>query len=207
MAQTSTRRNSQARRKTTGRSNGSGRSAASTRGSSAKRNRRQRNGSNGAKSRSSGAARSSSQTTTRSRRQPRRSGGTAGTDSVKQFASKGKDAVAEGVQSGGKTISTVAGKVKGPALAAGGAALAGLAGGMAVQAKRDSGRKILGMRLSNSVGKAGKNLADAGNNVGRFTENLGEFATEMRKTREAIDNGAKHRSPIEVLLQALTARR
>lgn len=207
MAQTSTRRNSQARRKTTGRSNGSGRSAASTRGSSSTRNRQQRNGRSSAKSRSSGAARSSSQTTNRSRRQPRRSGGTAGPDSVKQFASKGKDAVAEGVQSGGKTISTVAGKVKGPALAAGGAALAGLAGGMAVQSKRDSGRKILGMRLGNSVGKAGKDLADAGQSVGRFSENLGEFAAEMRKTREAIDNRAKHRSPVEVVLQALTARR
>ena len=207
MAQTSTRRNSQARRKTTGRSNGSGRSAASARGSSSTRNRQQRNGSSGAKTRSSGAARSSSQTTNRSRRQPRRSGGTEGPDSVKQFASKGKDAVAEGVQSGGKTISTVAGKVKGPALAAGGAALAGLAGGMAVQSKRDSGRKILGMRLGNNVGKAGKDLADAGQSVGRFTENLGEFAAEMRKTREAIDNRAKHRSPVEVVLQALTARR
>lgn len=97
--------------------------------------------------------------------------------------------------------------MKGPALAAGGAALAGLAGGMAVQSKRDSGRKILGMRLGNSVGKAGKDLADAGQSVGRFTENLGEFAAEMRKTREAIDNRAKHRSPVEVVLQALTARR
>jgi hypothetical protein len=206
MAQTSTRRNSQARRRTTGRSNGSGRSAASTRGSGSTRNRQQRNGRTSGKRRSSGPARSSSQTTTRSRRQPGRSGGTSGTDSVKQFASKGKDAVAEGVQGGGKAISTVASKVKGPALA-GGAALAGLAGGMAVQSKRDSGRKILGMRLGNSVGKAGKNLADAGQSVGRFTENLGEFATEMRKTREAIDNRAKHRSPIEVVLQALTARR
>ena len=207
MAQTSTRRNSQARRKRTGRSNGSGRSAASTRGSSSTRNRQQRNGSSSAKSRSSGPAWSNSQTTNRSRTQPRRSGGTAGPDSVKQFASKGKDAVAEGVQSGGKTISTVAGKVKGPALAAGGAALAGLAGGMAVRSKRDSGRKILGMRLGNSVGKAGKDLADAGQSVGRFSENLGEFAAEMRKTREAIDNRAKHRSPVEVVLQALTARR
>jgi hypothetical protein len=207
MAQTSARKNSQARRKTTGRSNGSGRSAASTRGSNSTRNRQQRNGRSSAKSRSSGAARSSSQTTNRSRRQPRRSGATAGTDSVKQFASKGKDAVAEGVQSSGKTISTVAGKVKGPALAAGGAALAGLAGGIAVQSKRHSGRKILGMRVGNGVGKAGKNLADAGQSVGRFSENLGEFATEMRKTREAIDNRAKHRSPVEVLLQALTARR
>jgi hypothetical protein len=206
MAQTSTRRNSQARRRTTGRSNGSGRSAASTRGSSSKRNRQQRNGSSGAKSRSSGAARSSSRTSARSRRQPRRSGAIARADSVKQVASKGKNAVAEGAQSAGKGISTVAGKMKGPALATG-AALAGLAGGMAMQSRRDSGRKVKGMRLGNGVGKAGKNVADAGRSVGRATENLGEFAAEMRKTREAIDNRAKHRSPIEVLLQGLTARR
>lgn len=203
MAQTSTRKNSQARRKTTARSNGSGRSAASSRGST--RNRQQRNGSSGAKSRSSGAARSRSRTTARSRKQPR-SGGSARANSVKQFASKGKSAAAEGAQSGGKAVSTVAGKVKGPALAAG-AALAGLAGGMAVQSKRDSGRKVLGMRLGSGVGKTGKNLADAGQTVGQFTENLGAFATEMRKTREAIDNRGKHRSPIEVLLQSLTARR
>jgi hypothetical protein len=206
MAQTSTRRNSQARRRTTGRSNGSGRSAASSRGSSSTRNRQQRNGSSGAKSRRSGAARTSSRTSARSRTRPRRSGGTARADTVKQLASKGKNAVAEGAQSGGNAISTVARKVKGPALA-GGAALAGVAGGMAVQSKRDSGRKVLGMRLGNGVGKAGKNLAEAGQSVGRFTENLGEFAAEMRKTREAIDNRAKHRSPIEVVLQALTARR
>jgi hypothetical protein len=78
---------------------------------------------------------------------------------------------------------------------------------MAVQSKRDSGRKVLGMRLGNGAGKTGKNLADAGQRVSRFTENLGEFATEMRKTREAIDTRANHRSPIEVLLQGLTARR
>jgi hypothetical protein len=205
MAQTSTRRNSRVHRRTTGRSNGSGRSAASSRGSSSTRNRQQPNGSSGAKSRRSGAVRTGSRTGARSRT-PRRSGGTARADSLKQFASKGKNAVAEGAQSGGNVISTVARKVKGPALA-GGAALAGLAGGMAVQSKRDSGRKVLGMRLSNGVGKTGKNLAEAGQSVGRFTENLGEFAAEMRKTREAIDNRAKHRSPIEVLLQALTARR
>src|ERR1700754_2189976 len=141
MAQTSTKRNSQARRKTTARSNGSGRSAASSGGSSSTRNRRQRNGSSGAKSRSPGAARSRSRTTAGPRRQPQRSGSTARTGSVTQVASKGKNAVAEGAQSSGKAISTFAGKMKGPALA-GGAALAGLAGGMAVQSKRDSGRKV-----------------------------------------------------------------
>lgn len=180
LAQTSTAKNPQARRRTTGRANGS---ATSSRGSRATRNRQQRNGSSSAKSRSSGAARSSSRTSASSRRQARRSGATAR-----------------------EAISTVAGKVKGPALA-GGAALAGLVGGMAVQSKRGSGRKVLGMRLGNGGGKTGRTLADAGQSVGRFAENLGEFATEMRKTREAIDDRTKHRSPIEVVLQALTARR
>jgi hypothetical protein len=201
MAQTSTRRNAQARRRTTGRSNGSGRSAASSKGSSSTRNRQQRNGSSGAKSRRSGTARTSARSRTR-----RRSASTTRADSVKQVASKGKNAVAEGAKTGGNAISSVARKAKGPALA-GGAALAGLAGGMAVQSKRDSNRKVLGTRLGSGVGKAGKDLAHTGQRVGRFTENLGEFAAEMRKTREAIDNRAKHRSPIEVLLQGLTARR
>jgi hypothetical protein len=96
--------------------------------------------------------------------------------------------------------------MKGPALA-GGAALAGLAGGMAVQAKRDSGRKGLGMRMGTGGAKAAKNLAEASKEVGRFGENVGQFAAEVRKTREAIENGSKHSSPIEVVLRALTARR
>lgn len=207
MAQTRTRSSAQARRGTTGRSNGSSRSASSSRGSSSTRRRQARNGSSAAKSRRSDSTRSGrSRTSAGSRRQSRSSGATAPADSIKQIASKGKDTVAEGAQSGVKAISTAADKLKGPAIA-GGAALAGLAGGFALGAKRNSGRKPLGMDLGNGVGKAGKNLAEASKSVGRFTENLGEFAGEMRKMREAIDDRSKHRSPIEVVLQALTARR
>ena len=75
------------------------------------------------------------------------------------------------------------------------------------RSKRDSRRSVLGMRAGQGMGNAGKNLVNAGQKVGRFTENLGEFAAEMRKTREAIENRSKHRSPIEVVLQALTTRR
>jgi len=89
---------------------------------------------------------------------------------------------------------------------AGGAALAGLAGGLALGAKRNSGRKVLGMRVGNGA-EAGRNLAEASKNVGRFSENVGQFAAEVRKTREAIESGSKHSSPIEVVLRALTARR
>ncbi len=90
---------------------------------------------------------------------------------------------------------------------AGGAALAGLAGGVALGAKRYAGRTVLGMRVGNGSGNAGKSLAEASKNVAKFSENIGEFAAEVRKTREAIETGSKHSSPIEVVLRALTARR
>lgn len=111
-------------------------------------------------------------------------------ESVKQAASKGKDA---------------ASKLKGPALA-GGAALLGLAGGVALGSSR-SGRKMMGMRVGDGVGNATKNLADASKNVGRFGDNLGHFAGEIQAVREALEDGSKGRSPIEVTLRALTARR
>ena len=82
---------------------------------------------------------------------------------------------------------------------AGGAALAGLAGGVALGRRTSAG----------SASKTAAGLAEATKNAGRFTENLGALAGEMRKARETIDGdtAAKHRSPIEVVLQALTARR
>jgi len=123
---------------------------------------------------------------------------------VKQVASKGIEAVESGAQSGGRTVAKTAGKVKWPAMA-GGAALAGLAGGVALGSKRSTG-KLSGLR-PRAGGDTGKNLAKAGENLGRFGENVGLFASEMRKTREAIESGSKHSSPVEVVLRALTARR
>lgn len=161
MAQTSTRRKSSTGRKTQ-RSNGSTPSSSSSKRTS------------GSRSRSRRAAASPS--------------GPA--ETVKQAASKGKDA---------------ASKLRGPALA-GGAALLGLAGGVALGSSR-SGRKMMGMRVGDGVGNATRNLADASKNVGRFGDNLGHFAGEIQAVREALEDGSKGRSPIEVALRALTARR
>lgn len=136
------------------------------------------------------ASRPRSASSSRSRSQRSSAGPSGPTETVKEVASKGKDA---------------ASKLKGPALA-GGAALLGLAGGVALGSSR-SGRKMMGMRVGNGVGNASKNLADASKNVGRFGDNLGQFAAEMQAIREAIENGSKGRSPIEVTLRALTARR
>lgn len=207
MAQTSTRKKSSVGDGTRRRSSRSTRASASSSGSRSTRNRQSRNG-RGANGRKSGASRSGgSRASTSGRKRSSASLSSQGpADAVKQIGSKGKETVAEGAHTGGKAISSAAGKVKWPAVA-GGAALAGLAGGVALGAQRNSGRKILGMRVGQGRGEAGKNLADTSKNIGKFSENVGQFAAEMRKTREAIESGSKHSSPIEVVLRALTARR
>ena len=92
--------------------------------------------------------------------------------------------------------SAVAAKARVPLLA-GGAALAGALGGFA---------------LSQAAGKRPKfklrsrDLASAAKDIGAFGEQIGKLAIEMRERREASATD-RHRSPIEVVLQGLTARR
>lgn len=151
---------------------------------------------------SNGRARSSG---TRSRSTQSRSSSAASAPAkAKQVASKGIEAIESGAQSGGRTVAKTADKAKWPAMA-GGAALAGLVGGVALGSRRSEGM-LSGLRPRAGGGTA-KNLAKAGENLGRFGENVGQFASEMRKTREAIESGSKHSSPIEILLRALTTRR
>jgi hypothetical protein len=112
------------------------------------------------------------------------------------------------VTSAGDSIGDIAGKAKVPALAAG-AGLAGLAGGVAL-AGRSSRKRILGVAIPTKSGTRGvtKNLADAAKNVGSFGEGMGSLAAEVRKVREGVaEEGAQGgRSPIEVVLRALTSR-
>lgn len=84
-----------------------------------------------------------------------------------------------------------ASKAKVPLLA-GGAAVAGAAGGLAIgawQARRRHGR-----------------LATAAREMGTLGIQLGQLASELQRAREGA-NGNTHRSPIEVVLEGLTARR
>jgi len=100
----------------------------------------------------------------------------------------------------------MASKLKTPAIA-GGAAVAGLAGGLAL-AGRGSRKKLLGVPLPTAMGTqaTSRNLAEAAKQIGSFGERIGELAAEVRMVREgaAQDHG---RSPIEVVLQGLTSRR
>ncbi len=101
----------------------------------------------------------------------------------------------------------IASKLKVPAIATG-AAAAGLAGGLALAGRR-SPRKLLGVRLPGSAAPTSQNLAEAAKQIGSFGERVGELATEIRTVRQGVANAKdqdQKRSPIEVVLQGLTAR-
>jgi hypothetical protein len=91
-----------------------------------------------------------------------------------------------------------------------GAALVGLAGGAALGTQRKSRRKLLGVPLPKrgSLESSTKNLAGAAKDVGSFGGQLAELVTEVRRAREQLDrsNSNRRRSPIEVVLDGLTAR-
>jgi hypothetical protein len=94
------------------------------------------------------------------------------------------------------------GKAKVP-LMAGGAALAGVAGGLALSNRQAHRHRS----IKGSLKKVDSDdLAKAARKVGDFGAQIGELALEARRIR-AESNGKRNRSPIEVVLDGLTARR
>jgi hypothetical protein len=118
-----------------------------------------------------------------------------------------KPAQSKPAQSNGNGAHPVS-KAKIPLLA-GGAAVVGTVGGIALGASR-SGDKLLGVKLPKPkrVQLRTKDLSKVAKEVGRFGENVGELTAELKHAREGLANGeGKHNSPIEVLLNGLTSRR
>jgi len=113
----------------------------------------------------------------------------------------------------GKTVGKAASKAKVP-LVAGGAAIAGAAGGMALAASKKGKKGGIGKALA-SGSKAiprkpkikvdSKDIAKAAKGVGNFSAQVSEIAAGVDSA--ASGRNGKHRSPIEVVLQGLTARR
>ena len=103
-------------------------------------------------------------------------------------------------------LSDLAERAKGPALA-GGAALAGLAGGLALSTRLDGSKKLLGVKVParSRTQIATRNLAEAAKHASSLGDQFGDLATEIRKVREGFE-ARETRSPIEVLLQGLTRR-
>jgi hypothetical protein len=106
------------------------------------------------------------------------------------------------------TVGRAASKAKTPLLASG-AAIAGVAGGVALGTRQTRRSKLLQRRPKVKIGPKVKidshDLAKAAKEVGQLGVDVGQLASELRRNRE-VANGAKRRSPIEVVLQGLTSR-
>jgi hypothetical protein len=97
---------------------------------------------------------------------------------------------------------------------ASGAALAGAAGGLALAASTKSKKGGIGKAMAKGqkammrrpkVKIDSKDIAKAAKEVGNFSAQVGEIANELQRAQDTA-NG-RHRSPVEVVLQGLTARR
>jgi len=108
----------------------------------------------------------------------------------------------------GKTVGKAASKAKVP-LVAGGAAIAGAAGGMALAATKKGRKGGLGKAMARrpkvKVKVDSKDIAKAARGVGNLSAQVNEIAGGLESA--AGGRNGKHRSPIEVVLQGLTARR
>ncbi|HSS41175.1 MAG TPA: hypothetical protein VLK37_01335 [Solirubrobacterales bacterium] len=92
-------------------------------------------------------------------------------------------------------------------LMAGGAALAGAAGGMALAATKKGHNSVLGKAITHrpKIKLNSKDVAKAAKGVGTVSAQVSEIAGGLETAASGKDG--RHRSPVEVVLQGLTARR
>ena len=93
-------------------------------------------------------------------------------------------------------------------LAAGAGALVGLGGGLALGARGAGKRRIPGIGVSVPRGdrSAVEKAAAAARQLGVASQRLGEMATEIQRAGRETQP-APRRSPLEIVLEGLTARR
>lgn len=165
---------------------------------------------NGSKAKSSSrskASKSRSKARTSAPRASSRNGASkvASADGIKSA----REAVEDAGQKAGKATSKAASKAKVP-LIAGGAALAGAAGGIALNAARSNSSKVMGVKMPKpKVKVSSKDLARAADRVASAGEQIGRLSTgirELQGTSDADHGNGRHRSPIEVVIQGLTRR-
>jgi hypothetical protein len=111
---------------------------------------------------------------------------------VSEATGRATSTVGDAADKATSAVGNAAGKAKLP-LVAGGAALAGVAGGAALGARQ-------ARRHPHGFAKAAKGVGALGVQAGRL-------AADLQRDREATNGGARHRSPVEVVLEGLTARR
>lgn len=135
-----------------------------------------------------------------------RSNGSSGKSTPVEAVRGAVGDVGDKAKGAGKTVGKAASKAKVP-LMAGGAAIAGAAGGLALASSKQARKSKLSKAMTRrpKVKIKSGDIAKAAKEVGNFGAQVGQLADEMQRARES-GNG-KHRSPVEVVLQGLTARR
>lgn len=135
-----------------------------------------------------------------------RSNGSSGKSTPVEAVRGAVGDVGDKAKGAGKTVGKAASKAKVP-LMAGGAAIAGAAGGLALASSKQARKSKLSKAMTRrpKVKIKSGDIAKAAKEVGNFGAQVGQLADEMQRARES-GNG-RHRSPVEVVLQGLTARR
>jgi hypothetical protein len=159
---------------------------------------------------SKSSSRKSSSSRAKSRSQPKAKGaggssnGAGRADAArKSVQSTAKDA-GQTAKQAGKSVRRAAGKAKVP-LVAGGAALMGAAGGLAMGARSQRGRGLArAIQRRPKMKVKSRDVKHAAREVGAMGAQMGRLASELQAARE--ESNGKHRSPIEVVLQGLTTR-
>jgi hypothetical protein len=206
MAQNKTQNTQKSSKSSAKRSGGGAKPRAATRSATAAKRTptaTKRSGGNGSAPKS---RRSSSSSSRRSSRGSANGGPVASArDTVVDGAQSAGRTVGSAASDAGRAVGSAANAAKVPAVA-GGAALAGLVGGMAIA--RGGRRRVLGVPVPgtrrplvkiNGRGSGTKQLMKTG-------RQMAELAVEVRQARQQLAT-ERRRSPIEVVLEGLTARR
>lgn len=175
---------------------------ASTRSSSGKSSKsKSRSPAKGKSSNQSGKAKAKRSS---SKRPASKSNGAGRVDSAKQAVQSTAKGAGSTAKEAGQSVGRAASKAKVP-LVAGGAALMGAAGGLAMGARSRRPKGLAkAMQRRPQVKVKSRDIKHAAKEVGSLGAQMGRLAAELQTARE--DSNGKHRSPVEVVLQGLTTR-
>lgn len=143
------------------------------------------------------ASRATKPRTTKTKSASRSKNGAGRVDAARNAVEETAKHAGLSVGDAASTVGRAASKAKTPLLA-GSAAVAGVAGGIAL------GRNSKARPRRPKVKINSHDLAKAAKEVGQFGVDVGQLASELQRNREAA-HGAKRRSPIEVVLEGLTS--
>jgi hypothetical protein len=139
----------------------------------------------------------------------RSSGNGASSHGVVDELKAARDTVGDVGKKAASTTGKAVSKAKVPLIASG-AALAGVAGGLALNSTRSKGTKVLGVKMPKTKVKIrSKDLVKAADRVAGAGEQIGRVSTgfrELQGTSDPDHGNGHHRSPLEVVIEGLTRR-